>query len=134
MKKKYLIYILISVLLCAVIAVAVYALHTSAEEKMKQYEEGFAAAQVAVTVTPPTGEPKVEVLDDGTVFEIPFSIPEWVYRLFTEQEPVLFYDVSAAGDDWNAIGKLKDEITPTELSLAEYVKDVHCMNKQQINK
>ncbi len=132
--KKYLMCILIPLLICAVIAVAVYALHTSAEEKMKQYEEGFAAAQVTVTVTTPTGEPKVETMDDGTVIEMPLYIPEWVYRLFTEKEPVLFYDVSAAGDDSEARLKLKDEVTPAELSLTEYVKDVHCMNSQRINK
>jgi len=126
--------ILIPLLICAVIAVAVYALHATAEKKLRQYEEAFAAAQVTVTVTTPTGEPKVEVLDDGTVFEIPFSIPEWVYRLFTEKETVLFYDVSAAGDDSEAQLKLKDEVTPAELSLTEYVKDVHCMNSQRINK
>jgi len=132
--KKYLMCILIPLLICAVIAVAVYALHATAEKKLRQYEEAFAAAQVTVTVTTPTGEPKVEVLDDGTVFEIPFSIPEWVYRLFTEKETVLFYDVSAAGDDSEAQLKLKDEVTPAELSLTEYVKDVHCMNSQRINK
>ena len=126
--------ILIPLLICAVIVVGVYSLHNSAQEKMKQYEEDLTAVQVTVTVTTPTGEPKVEVLDDGTVFEIPFSIPEWVYRLFTEQEPVLFYDVSAAGDDSEAQLKLKDEVTPAELSLTEYVKDVHCMNSQRINK
>ena len=132
--KKHLMCILIPLLICAVIAVGVYSLHKSAQEKMKQYEEDLTAVQVTVTVTTPTGEPKVEVLDDGTVFEIPFSIPEWVYRLFTEQEPVLFYDVSAAGDDSEARLKLKDEVTPAELSLTEYVKDVHCMNSQRINK
>ncbi|MBR6579141.1 MAG: hypothetical protein IKK74_09375 [Clostridia bacterium] len=132
--KKYLMCILIPLLICAVIAVAVYALHATAEEKMKQYEEGFAAAQVTVTVTTPTGEPKVETMDDGTVIEMPLYIPEWVYRLFTEKETVLFYDVSAAGDDSEAQLKLKDEVTPAELSLTEYVKDVHCMNSQRINK
>ena len=132
--KKHLMCILIPLLICAVIVVGVYSLHKSAQEKMKQYEEDLTAVQVTVTVTTPTGEPKVEVLDDGTVFEIPFSIPEWVYRLFTEQEPVLFYDVSAAGDDSEAQLKLKDEVTPAELSLTEYVKDVHCMNSQRINK
>ena len=132
--KKYLMFILIPLVICAIIAVGVYSLHKSAQEKMTQYEEDLAAIPVTLTVTTPTGEPKVEVLDDGTVFEYPFTIPEWVYRLFTEKEPVLFYDVSAAGDDSEAQLKLKDEVTPEELSLTEYVKDVQCMNKQQINK
>lgn len=134
MKKKYLIHTLISLLICAVIGVVVFVLHSSAEKKLTQYEEKLAAVQVTLTVTTPTGEPKVQVADNGTVFEIPFSIPEWVYRLFTEQEPVLFCDVSAAGDDSAARLKLKDEVTPTELSLAEYVKDVQCMSSQWINK
>ena len=124
MKKKYLIYILISVLLCAVIAVAVYALHTSAEEKMKQYEEGFAAAQVAVTVTTATGEYKEDEK---------FETYEWVYKLFTDQEPVKFYDLTAAGDDLRAEHNLLKETIPTELSLAEYVKDVRIMMSQEIN-
>ena len=124
MKKKYLIYILISVLLCAVIAVAVYALHTSAEEKMKQYEEGFAAAQVAVTVTTATGEYKEDEK---------FETYEWVYKLFTNQEPVKFYDLTAAGDDPRAEHNLLKETIPTELSLAEYVKDVRIMMSQEIN-
>lgn len=134
MKKKYLIHTLISLLICAVIGVVVFVLHTSAEKKLTQYEEELSAVQVTLTVTTPTGEPKVQVADNGTVFEIPFSIPEWTYKLFTERAPVLFYDVSSAGDDSAARLKLKDEVTPTELSLAEYVKDVACMSSQQINK
>ena len=92
--KKHLKCILILLLICAVIAVAVVALHVTAEKKLTQYEEDLATIPVTLTVTTPTGEPKVEVLDDGTVIEMPLYIPEWVYRLFTEKEPVLFYDVS----------------------------------------
>lgn len=124
MKNKYLKLTLISLLICAVIAVAVYALHASAAKKLNQYEEQLAAEQVTVTVTTPTGE----IEENEKLF-----IYDWVYKLFTEKEPVLFYDVSAAGDDSEARRNLKNEVTPSELSMAEYVKDVQIMISQQIN-
>ena len=117
--------ILIPLLICAVIAVAVYALHASAEEKLRQYEEAFAAAQVTITVTTSTGE-----IEEGDIL----YLGDWVYTLFTEKDPILFYDVSAAGDDSEERRNLKYEVTPTELSLAEYVKDVKIMISQEINK
>ena len=135
MMKKYLTYILICLAVCAIVAGPVYAAHSSAEKKLTQYEEALAAANITFEVTTPTGELEGVFLDDGTLYEIPLSIPIWVYKLFTEEEPVLFYDVSAADpDDSAAHLKLRDEVTPTELSLTEYVKDVQCEMSQQISK
>ena len=125
MMKKYLTYILICLALCAIVAGAVYAAHSSAEKKLTQYEEAFAAAEVTMNVTTPTGE-----IEENEKF---FTY-DWVYQLFAEKDPVKFYDVSAAEwDDSQALNKLKTEVTPTELSLAEYVKDVKAMISEEIN-
>ncbi len=51
------------------------------------------------------------------------AVPLWVLELFAGEEPVKFYDVSGVEDPGELL-KLKDEVTPTTLSLAEYVKDV----------
>ena len=131
--KKHLKCILILLLICAVIAVAVYALHATAEEKLTKYEEDLAAIPVTLTVTTPTGELETEILKDGTVYERELSIPNWVYQIFTEREPVKFYDVSEA-KDLSEANKLRKDEPSAELSFAEYVKDVQLMVSEQINK
>ena len=131
--KKHLKCILILLLICAVIAVGVYALHATAEEKLRQYEEAFAAIPVTLTVTTPTGELETEILKDGTVYERELSIPNWVYQIFTEREPVKFYDVSEA-KDLSEASKLRKDEPSAELSFAEYVKDVQLMVSEPINK
>ena len=131
--KMHLKRILIPLVICAIIAVAVVALHVTAEKKLTKYEEDLAAAQVTVTVTTPTGEVENVDLGDGIVYERELSIPDWVYTIFTEREPVKFYDVSEAKDMSEAIELQKDE-PDAELSLAEYVKDVQLMASEQINK
>lgn len=71
-------------------------------------------------------------LEDGSYYygATP-SVPPWVIDLLAGEEPVKFYDVSGA-EDTSEREKLKNEVTPTELSLAEYVKDVYYSNKLQI--
>mgnify|MGYP003297810987 CR=1 FL=1 len=137
--KKYLKHTLISLLFCAVIAVAVYALHSSAEAKLSQYEEELAAAQVTVTVTTPTGkDTKIETLEDGTVYERPLMLHvyDWVLKIFTEREPVGFYDVSDAEDpkDREALREMKKQVAPKGLSLGEYVKDIRYMTSRQMER
>ena len=108
-------------LFSAIISVIVCALHVSNEEELRNYEETWKSVPITVTVTPPS-ENNTEL----------FLIDPWVYDLFTEKEPVKFYDVSAAKDIYEAIETIPSEPS-AEFSLAEYVKDVQVKKQQLID-
>ena len=118
-------------LLSAVVSAVICSLHASGEAKMLDYEEAAETLQITVTVTDPWGGYKGwanYVEGNGTVIrwdEIHFSVRNWIYRLFSNEDPVKFYDVSGANDD-NAeeLEQFKNDAVPVELSLAEYLTDI----------
>ena len=100
-------------LFAAVITMIICALHASNEAELLHYEEAYQSIPVTVTVR--------GLQDDDNKRHYP--IQPWVPELFIGEEPLKIVDVSAAPSREEAINlMLKSE--PTEVSLAEYVKDV----------
>ena len=155
MIKKILKYALIPVLFCIAVSLIFCDLQASKEAQTREYEEAYGSVPVTVSATWPTeyykyrinGQefevPNVSVVDiNGRIIKVPYMVmvdgyetdasrksnsppvPAWVVDLFSGEEPVKFYDVSGA-EDTSEREKLKNEVTPTELSLAEYVKDIN---------
>ena len=108
-------------LFAAIVAMIICALQASNEAELSNYEETWKSVPITVTVTPPS--------ENNTE---PFLIDTWVYDLFTEKEPVKFYDVSAVKDKYEAIVKKPSEPS-AEFSLAEYVKDIQVKKQQLID-
>ncbi len=108
-------------LFAAVITMIICALQASNEAELSNYEETWKSVPIIVTVTPPS--------ENNTE---PFLIDTWVYDLFTEKEPVKFYDVSAAKDKYEVFEKKPSEPS-AEFSLAEYVKDIQVKKQQLID-
>ena len=106
-------------LFAAVISMIICALQASNEAEVRNYEEAYQAVPVTVTVTNPSGSD-------------PDTIRSWVLDIFTDEEPVKFYDVSSAKDGLDAIDKKPQEPTAV-LSLSEYVKDVKIKLSQHID-
>ena len=106
-------------LFAAVITMIICALQASNEAEVCHYEEAYQAVPVTVTVTNPSGSD-------------PDTIRSWVLDIFTDEEPVKFYDVSSAKDGLDAIDKKPQEPTAV-LSLSEYVKDVKIKLSQHID-
>lgn len=131
---------LILALFCAAVSIVICSLHSKSEAQRLEYEEAYRTTPVTITPAWPTEYryykandqdfvvPRTNtVIINGRSFEYPVTVtvdgmevdassgdpivPLWVVDLFTKEEPVKFYDVSG-------------EAPPTELSLAEYVKDV----------
>ncbi|MBR4062220.1 MAG: ABC transporter permease [Clostridia bacterium] len=98
-------------LFAAVITMIICALHASNEAELLHYEEAYQSIPVTVTVTGLPSENKYN-----------FPIAAWVPDLFLGKEPLKVVDVSAAKTLEEAFG-LKSKTEPTEVSLAEYVKD-----------
>ena len=109
-------------LFSAIIAMIICILQASNEAELLNYEEAYQSVPVTITVT--MTEPREFNTDLG-------SVQNWVFYLFTAEEPVEFFDVSAAEDTKQAT-VLKREVSPTELSLSEYVKDVQVKMSQGI--
>ncbi len=108
-------------LFAAVISMIICALHASNEAELQNYEEMWQSVPVTVTVTDPTG-----TLPEPTV------ISTWVVDLFSGEEPVKFYDVSAA-NDYKEASQIKPKEPSAEISLAEYLKDIQIRMQQKIN-
>ena len=106
-------------LFAAVISMIICSLQASNEAEVCHYEEAYQAVPVTVTVTNPSGSD-------------PDTIRSWVLDIFTDEEPVKFYDVSSAKDGLDAIDKKPQEPTAV-LSLSEYVKDVKIKLSQHID-
>lgn len=101
-------------LFAAVISAIICALHASNKAELRNYEEMWQTVPVTVTVTRAVPSES----DSGL-----YWIQDWVYYLFTRENPVSFFDVSDAKDMLEGY-KMKKKVTPQELSLTEYVKDV----------
>ena len=99
-------------LFAAVVSVIVCTLHATNEAELRNYEEAYRSVPVTVTVSALAHE-------DGrkTV------ISAWVADLFTGRSLVEMVDVSAAKDN-DEEAELLRQTEPTQVSLAEYVKDV----------
>ncbi len=163
MIKKALKYALIPVLFCVAVSLILCDLQASKEAQMREYEEAYSSVPVTVSATWPTkyykyranGQefdvPNVSTVEiNGRIIKVPYmitidgfeidasrssnspSVPVWVVDLFTGEEPVKFYDVPYE-EDSEKLEKIKSEVTPTELSLAEYVKDVRYTLLYRIN-
>ena len=99
-------------LFAAVITMVICALQASNEAELRNYEE--ARQSVPVTVT-------VRGLQNGDRSYYP--IQPWAPDLFLGEKTVKMVDASAA-KDWEEAWKIKNNTEPTEISLAEYVKDI----------
>ena len=108
-------------LFAAIISVIICALQVSNEAELRNYEETWKSVPITVTVTNP--------LKTKNSF---FDVNKWVYDLFTEENPVKFYDVSAA-KDYNEASEIKPSVPSAEFSLAEYVKDIQVKKQQLID-
>jgi hypothetical protein len=97
------------------------ALQASNEAELSHYEETWKSVPITITVADPL------ISNDDL-----FTVDEWVYDLFTNEEPIKFYDVSAA-KDFNEAKQIKLSTPSAELSLAEYVKDVQVKMQVLIN-
>lgn len=99
-------------LFAAVVSVIICALQASNEAELLHYEESYQSIPVTVTVTGLPRENKYNHL-----------IATWVPDLFLGKAPLKIVDVSAA-TSWEEATEIKNKTEPTEVSLAEYVKDV----------
>lgn len=129
-------------LFAAIVSLTVCSLQASGDAKMRDYEEADATLPITVTVTDPWGGFKVwsNYLNGDTIerrwSESHFYVREWIYKLFTNEEPVRFYDVSSIDDptkNRDEVDKIKNETVPVELSLAEYLKDVEVKLKLKMS-
>ena len=110
-------------LFAAVITMIICALHASNEAELSNYEETWKSVPITVTVTKPSGADT----------DLPFSVKDWVFFLFTGEEPVQFLDTSAAENIYEAAAlRHSDDVDSIELSLSEYVKDVQFMASRQV--
>ena len=107
-------------LFAAIISVIICVLQKSNEEELRHYEEAYQSIPVAVTVSG---------LQDGDRSYYP--IQSWVTDLFLGEKTVKMVDASAA-KDWADAWEIKNNTEPTEISLAEYVKDIQMNLKQMI--
>ena len=107
-------------LFAAVVSVIVCTLHASNEAELRNYEDAYRSVPVTVTVSALERE-------DGrkTVLQ------PWIPDLFTGRSPVEMVDVSAA-KDYAEQSELLNQTEPTQVSLAEYVKDVNIRISQRI--
>ena len=134
--KKCLKRILIPLLFCIAASLILGVLNASNEAKMLKYEEEFRSIPVTLTMTTTTGRyTKMKVLSSGRTVEEKITplIDEWVLQLFKEYTPVFFYDVSEAKDS-NEARELKNKVVPSNLCLAEYVKDIEYTISMEIDK
>ena len=110
-------------LFAAVITMIICALQASNEAELSNYEETWKSVPITVTVTKPS----------GANTDLPFSVKDWVFFLFTGEEPVQFLDTSAAENIYEAAAlRHSDDVDSIELSLSEYVKDVQFMASRQV--
>ena len=75
-------------LFAAIISVIICVLQESNEEELRNYEEAYRSIPVTVTVTEPSGTNG----DD-------FFIENWVWELFTKEEPIQILDLSEAENE-----------------------------------
>ncbi|MBR6579142.1 MAG: hypothetical protein IKK74_09380 [Clostridia bacterium] len=134
--KKRLKRILLPLLFCIAASLILGTLNALNEAKLRKYEEELQSIPVTLTMTTPTGRyTKMKVLSSGRTVEEKITplIDEWVLQLFKEYTPVFFYDVSEAKDS-NEARELKNKVVPSNLCLAEYVKDVKYTISMEIDK
>ena len=104
-------------LFAAIISVIICALQESNAEELRHYEEAYQSVPVTVTVTEPSGTNG----DD-------FFIENWVWELFTKEEPIQILDLSEAENEDEAFDLIvafyDGKLEATDISLAEYLTDV----------
>ncbi len=116
-------------LFATVVSVIICSLHAWSEAELRNYEEASATLPITVTVTDPWGGFKGwSNYVNGDTIEVRWSeslfyVRSWIYKIFTKEEPVKFYDVSGANNEEER-EKLKNEAVPVEISLSEYLKDI----------
>ena len=99
-------------LFAAIISVIICTLQASNEAEVQHYEEAYQSVPITVTVTEPSGTNG----DD-------FFIENWVWELFTKEEPIQILDLSKAENEDEATdlildfldGKLEATDIPSEL-------------------
>ena len=116
-------------LFSAVVTASLGFLQASSDTATREYEEFCESFPYTVTVTDPWGGYNGRVYVNGEPEWAPnwFSVKGWVYTLFTEDEPVRFYDLSGIDEpNYNKVevNKRKEETEPVEISLAEYLTDI----------
>ena len=107
-------------LFAAVVSVIVCTLHASNEAELRNYEDAYRSVPVTVTVSALEREDGRKTL-----------LQPWIPDLFTGRSPVEMVDVSAA-KDYAEQSELLNQTEPTQVSLAEYVKDVNIRVSQRI--
>ena len=111
----------VAVLLFAtMITMIICTLQASNEAEVQHYEEAYQSVPVTVTVTAPSGSDPTR-----------YYIRRWVLDIFTDEEPVKFYDVSFAKDFYEAAEQMPEQPTAV-LSLSEYVKGIQMKLSQHI--
>ncbi len=105
-------------LFAAVITMIICSLQASNEAELLHYEEAYQAVPVTVTVTASSGNDRDFIMS-------------WVLDIFTDEEPVKFYDVSSAKTGLEAVDQRPEQPTAV-LSLSEYVKDIQMKLCQHI--
>lgn len=98
-------------LFAAIVTMIICALQASNEAELRNYEEAYQSIPVNITVRGLPHEDRY------------YPISDWVVDLFIGEEPLKIVDVSAATSSKEAF-ELQRKTEPTEISLAEYVKDV----------
>ena len=111
--KRSPIFAIAILLFAAIITMIICALHASNEAELRNYEEVWQSVPITVTVTDPKG------VNDGDLL-----IKPWVVDLFEKEEPIKIYDATNYGKYDDPVDFFRTEV-PVELSLAEYVKDIH---------
>lgn len=116
---------IVALLFSIVMAIIICALYASNETDSQIHEE---STQQSLSYTVNVTSPNKNNTD-------PFYIDSWVVDLFTKEDPIVFYDVSAAKDDNERMNLIASGNAPfIEVSLAEYVKDVHLSLSHKIDK
>ena len=106
-------------LFSAVVTASLGFLQASSDTATREYEELCESFPYAVTVTEPWGGYNGRVYVNGEPEWAPnwFSVKGWVYTLFTEDEPVRFYDLSGIDEpNYNKVevNKRKEETEPVD--------------------
>ncbi|MBQ2240893.1 MAG: hypothetical protein II319_01990 [Clostridia bacterium] len=99
-------------LFAAIISMIICALQATNEAELRNYEELYRSIPITMTVTTPAGTNTDRL-----------TIDSWIYDLFTGWRPV---EILGEGE-----GSYRERIT--EVSLAEYVKDVKSIMSQNIS-
>ena len=111
-------------LFAVIISVIICALQASNDEEMRNYEEACQSVPITVTVT------GLALTDNEDC-----AINSWVLDLFTGENSVVVLDLSSASNEDEEMELIISGNAPSsEISFAEYVKDIQIMMFHMIDK